>query len=59
MSRKTIPSDYSTEDEAKRVYQYFSKNREGKTGDEMFDRVPNDHNQVNEMPLLPRLIRGP
>jgi GH43 family beta-xylosidase len=46
MSRKTISFDYSTEDEAKRVYQYFSRNYEEKTGDGMFDRVPDDHNQI-------------
>jgi hypothetical protein len=36
MSRKTLPFDYSTEEEAERVYRYFSKNRGGKSDNETF-----------------------
>lgn len=36
MSRKTLPFDYSTEEEAERVYQYFSNNRGGKSDNETF-----------------------
>jgi hypothetical protein len=41
MSQKTLPFDYSTEEEAERVYQYFSKNRGGKSDNETFG-IPDD-----------------
>lgn len=44
LSRKTLPFDYSTEDEAKRVFQYFSHRREGNMDHQTFG-VPSDHIQ--------------
>jgi hypothetical protein len=42
--RKTLPFDNSTEEEAKRVYMYFSQNRGGKFGNETFG-IPGDQIQ--------------
>jgi hypothetical protein len=42
MLRKTLLFDYLTEEEAKRVYRHFSKNRDGKTGNSEIFGIPSD-----------------